>query len=146
VSSAIGTGSGYGNTVSSSSGPSTSGPSGLGPSTSDQGPSGGNGSGGIGDLTPTTTASGTSTGSTTTSNASSPFVAYDLTKKATPSPATDSTYANYYTKPVSSGIAAIAPQGASFSNNYALQFPLIPKYPNLSNTNQGILDAFPVPY
>jgi hypothetical protein len=69
----------------------------------------------------------------------STFVDYDLTKSPTVAP--KYTYPDYgvYTAP-----KVTAPQGASFSNNYALQFPVIPKYPNLSNTNQGILDAFPV--
>ena len=109
-----------------------------GPSASDQGPSGsdsgGNNVGGTGGGI--TTIPSTTTTKTTPADT---FVTYDLGKKNTPAPVY--TYPNYgvYTAP-----KITAPQGASFSDNYALQFPVIPKYPNLSNTNQGILDAFPV--
>lgn len=138
VSSAIGTGSGYGNTATSSTEPGTSTPSGPGPSTSDQGPSGSDsgGGGGITTLAPTTT---TPAAAATKTTPASTFIDYDLSKSPTPAP--NYTYPDYgvYTAP-----KITAPQGASFSDNYALQFPVIPKYPNLSNTNQGILDAFPV--
>lgn len=85
-------------------------------------------------LAPTTT-----TPAATKTTPASTFVDYDLTKSPTTAP--KYTYPDYgvYTAP-----KVTAPQGASFSDNYALQFPVIPKYPNLSNTNQGILDAFPV--
>lgn len=96
--------------------------------------SGGNNVGGTGGGI--TTIPSTTTTKTTPADT---FVTYDLGKKDTPAPVY--TYPNYgvYTAP-----KITAPQGASFSDNYALQFPVIPKYPNLSNTNQGILDAFPV--
>lgn len=145
VSGAVGTGSGYGNTVTSSSekgGFSPGNNPGGGPSTSDNfgggggndgGGGGGNSGGGITSILEPTAVLPKKT------DPASTFVDYDLAKSPTAAP--KYTYPDYgvYSYP-----DVTAPQGASFSDNYALQFPVIPEYPNLSNTNQGILDAFPV--
>ena len=150
VSGAVGTGSGYGNTVTSSSekgGFSPGNNPGGGPSTpnnfgggggndgggNDGGGGGGNSGGGITSILEPTAVLPKKTDSPST------FVDYDLAKSPTAAP--KYTYPDYgvYSYP-----DVTAPQGASFSDNYALQFPVIPEYPNLSNTNQGILDAFPV--